>query len=226
MDADTTSKKDAHLTILDALAEKKAQILIGTQMIAKGLDFPDVTLVGVIAADTSLFSNNVNAAERTFQLISQVSGRAGRDKLKGKVIVQTYSPEHYAIVASAKHDYINFYEQEIKLRRESLFPPFTKFSRLVISHENELSAKNDAIILEEFLKKHLEGKLHLLQSIIMLEATPAPYQRIRGQYRYQVLVKYYKEIYEEELSELMLNAKNMIKNQSTCTLELNTNDII
>lgn len=226
MDADTTSKKDSHLTILDAFADKKAQILIGTQMIAKGLDFPDVTLVGVIAADTSLFSNNINAAERTYQLISQVSGRAGRDKLKGKVIVQTYSPEHYAIVAASRHDYIGFYEQEIGLRRESLFPPFTKFSRLVISHEDEVSAKRDAMVLAEIIKKELAKRPHLVQSIIMLEATPAPYQRIRGLYRYQVLVKYYKEIYEEELSEIMLHAKDNVVNQSTCMLELNTHDII
>lgn len=226
MDADTTTKKDSHLKILDEFAAKKAQILIGTQMIAKGLDFPDVTIVGVIAADTCLYMNDIYSAEKTFQLVSQVSGRAGRNKLFGTVIVQTYSPEHYAIIAASKHDYTGFYEHEIRLREMGIFPPFSQFSRYVISNEDEESAKEDANLIKDYLRDEFSKKPHVLQGVMMLEATPAPYAKIRGLYRYQVLIKHYKDIYIKELVELIDSAKSSAANQSTCILELNTHDII
>lgn len=226
MDADTTTAKEAHLTILDKFAKKEAQILIGTQMIAKGLDYPYVTVVGVIAADTSLFVNDVNAAERTFQLVSQVAGRAGRAGLLGKVVVQTYSPEHYAIKAAAKHDYKGFYEREIKLREVGLFPPFAKFSRCVISHEDKNSAFSDMKKILGFLRDELDKKEHLLQSVLMLEGTPAPYHRLRGLYRYQVIIKYYEGVYQREMEDLIGEASGKMQGQSTCLLELDAHDII
>ena len=115
MDLDTTSKKGSHEEILNKFKKENVDILIGTQMIAKGHDFPNVTLVGVIAADMSLNVNDFRAAERTFNLITQVSGRAGRGEKKGKVIIQTYESDNYSIVASQKHDYEGFYNQEIIL---------------------------------------------------------------------------------------------------------------
>ncbi len=226
MDADTTTKKESHLTILDKFANREAQILIGTQMIAKGLDYPHVTLVGVIAADTSLFVNDVNAAERTFQLVSQVSGRAGRAGLKGNVVVQTYSPEHYAIKAAAAHDYKEFYNREIKLREIGQFSPFAKFSRYVIANEDKESAFYDMKQIAEHLKAELGKNEHLQQTVLMLEATPAPYHRLRGMYRYQVLVKYYEDLYQEEMEELISQAGSYARHQSTCVLELDAHDII
>ena len=225
MDADTTTAKESHLTILDKFAKKEAHMLIGTQMIAKGLDYPNVTVVGVIAADTSLYMNDVNAAERTFQLVSQVAGRAGRAGLPGKVIVQTYSPEHYAISAAANHDYRGFYEREIELREVGLFPPFAKFSRYVISHENEGSAAGDMKRMLAFLRGEFKKKEHLQQSVLMLEGTPAPYHRLKGLFRYQVIIKYYEGAYREEMEELIGSAADKAENQSTCILELDAHDI-
>ena len=226
MDADTTTAKESHLTILDKFAKQEAQILIGTQMIAKGLDYPNVTLVGVIAADTSLYMNDVNAAERTFQLVSQVAGRAGRAGLPGKVVVQTYSPEHYAIKAAAGHDYKGFYKREINLREVGLFPPFAKFTRFVITHEDKDSAFSDMRKILTFLRSQLDKNEHLLQAVLMLEGTPAPYHRLRGLYRYQVIIKYYEDIYGDEMEELIGSAKDLPESQSTCVLELDAHDII
>ncbi|MCK5129958.1 MAG: hypothetical protein KAQ68_08905, partial [Clostridiales bacterium] len=196
------------------------------QMIAKGHDYPDVTVVGVMAADTSLYVNDINAAERTFQLVSQVAGRAGRDKLTGHVVVQTYSPEHYAIIAASRHDYLSFYNHEIKLREIGQFSPFAHFSRYVVSHENEYSAKTDATSIMQDIKMQLENATHVKQVILMLEMTPAPYVRIRGLYRYQVLIKHYNDVYENELINILDTAQRSAKNQSTCILELYTHDII
>ena len=226
MDADTTTAKESHLKILDSFAKREAQILIGTQMIAKGLDYPHVTLVGVIAADTSLYLNDINAPERTFQLVSQVSGRAGRAGLPGRVVVQTYSPEHYAIIAAADHDYKSFYNREIELRRVGLFPPFAHFMRYVISHEDNTSARQDMAKILTFLRGQLQKKEHLWQSILMLEGTPAPYHRLRGMYRYQVIVKYLDSSFQQEMEDIVGEAKKKAERQSTCILELDAQDII
>ncbi len=116
MDMDTTKEKDGHEKILEAFANEEADILIGTQMIVKGHDFPNVTLVGVLAADMSLYSDDYRAGERTFQLLTQAAGRAGRGSEKGEVVIQTYSPEHYSIETAAKQDYEGFYKEEIAYR--------------------------------------------------------------------------------------------------------------
>ncbi len=226
MDADTTSKKDSHLELLDKFAKREAQVLIGTQMIAKGLDFPHVTLVGVMAADTSLHINDINAAERTYQLVSQVAGRAGRASLLGKVIVQTYSPEHYAITSAARHDYKGFYNKEIELRQIASFPPFAKFTRYVITHENGDSALSDMQSILHYLKSEIQKREYISKDVLMLEGTPAPYHRLRGLYRYQVLIKYFEGIYQDELMNLIGDAKQKAKMQSTCILELDAQDII
>ncbi|GAI46382.1 unnamed protein product, partial [marine sediment metagenome] len=130
-DSDVTRGRYSHQEILSKFRAHEADILIGTQMIAKGLDLPLVTLVGVVSADTSLNLPDFRAGERTFQLLSQVAGRAGRGILGGRVIIQTYSPEHYAIQAAAKHDYASFYDKEIAYRRQLHNPPFTRLVCLV-----------------------------------------------------------------------------------------------
>ena len=124
MDVDTTSKKGAHEKLLKAFQEQKADILLGTQMIAKGLDFPNITLVGVLSADSSLHLPDFRASEKTFQLLTQVSGRAGRHELPGEVIIQTYTPEHYSIQFSKNHDFLQFYRYEMMIRKNGQYPPF------------------------------------------------------------------------------------------------------
>jgi primosomal protein N' (replication factor Y) (superfamily II helicase) len=143
-DRDVTGGKFAHEQILDRFARGEADVLIGTQIVAKGLDFPRVTLVGAVSADTSLNLPDFRAAERSFQLLTQVAGRAGRARLPGRVIVQTYAPTHYAIVAAAGHDYAAFYRDELRFRRESRYPPFSQLARLTFSARVEETCRAEA----------------------------------------------------------------------------------
>ncbi len=191
MDADTVSHRDAYEQILTSFGRGEAQILIGTQMIAKGHDFPNVTLVGVVAADTTLRFPDYRSGERTFQLLTQVSGRAGRDKDPGEVVMQTYVPDHPVLQFARSQDYPGFYQYEIAQRKKCLYPPFSLFIRLLLSGENEVSlierGKEYARALEGELRSALgtEGR----DDLLLLMAAPAPIARIAGQSRYQVLVK-------------------------------------
>ena len=189
MDIDTTRKKDSHAKIFSMFASGEAQVLIGTQMVAKGLDFPNVTLVGVMAADSILHMPDFSSAERTFQLITQVSGRAGRDAKKGRVIVQTYSPEHYAVAAAAKQDYLAFYREEIEHRMIGEFPPYAVFMRVVFSSENDAEAAKRCREAFDWLSPRLKDRK---QEIILLTWMPSPVQRLRGLYRYQIVLKVYR----------------------------------
>ncbi len=145
MDADTTKNKGGHEKIAEAFAKEEAQVLIGTQMIVKGHDFPKVTLVGIIAADLSLYAGDYRAAERTFCLLAQASGRAGRDKLAGDVVIQTYQPDHYSIVAAATEDYEGFYKQEMAYRRLLRYPPAAHVLAVLVQAEEENTAKKAAL---------------------------------------------------------------------------------
>src|SRR5690606_18185511 len=136
MDMDTTSRKGSHESILNKMKDEKIDILIGTQMVAKGLDFKNVTLVGIIAADTSLNLPDFRSSERTLLLINQVAGKAGRGDLEGKVVVQTYNPDHYSIQYAKDHDYLAFYNKEILLRKEFNYPPFVNLISIVIYGED------------------------------------------------------------------------------------------
>ena len=140
-DRDVTGSKGAHDAILSQFSSHQADVLIGTQMIAKGLDLPLVTLVGVIAADTGLFLPDFRAGERTFQLLTQVAGRAGRSALGGQVIIQTYHPDHYAIVAAGHHDFESFYRQEMAFRREQGYPPLRRLARLLFQSSQQAKAQ-------------------------------------------------------------------------------------
>ena len=191
MDADTVSRREAYEQILSAFGRGEARILIGTQMIAKGHDFPNVTLVGVIAADSTLNFPDYRSAERTFQLLTQVSGRAGRDRDPGQVVMQTYVPDHPALQFARVQDYPGFYQYEIAQRKKCLYPPFSLFIRLLLTGESEEAliqrGKVYAKMLESDLRDALgpEGQSDLL----LLLAAPAPIARIAGQSRYQILVK-------------------------------------
>jgi primosomal protein N' (replication factor Y) len=187
MDMDTTRTKDAHYRLLSKFARREAQILIGTQMIAKGLDFPFVTLVGVVAADATLFIPDFRSAERTFQLITQVAGRAGRDEAEGRVIVQTYSPSHPSVALAARYDYKGFYDYEIRQRENAEFPPFSLFLRALVTCAEE----DETARLAKDYREHVEAllKARCPDAIITLFDSPAPIKRIKDKFRYQVLIK-------------------------------------
>jgi primosomal protein N' (replication factor Y) len=184
LDRDTTARKDAHRRILTRFRNEDADILIGTQMVAKGLDFPRVTLVGVIAADTGLYMPDFRAAEKTFQLLTQVSGRAGRADLPGEVVVQTFNPEHYALVAAQKHDFRAFYRDEIQFRRELRYPPFSVLANVLATagSEAEAQAAIDAAALA-FKTAGRGGDVELLGP------TAAPIARLKNRFRRHLLLR-------------------------------------
>jgi len=186
-DWDVTRGKQAHEAILEKFAQRHADILIGTQMIAKGLDMPFVTLVGVISADTLLNLPDFRAGERTFQLLAQVAGRAGRSRLGGKVIVQTYNPTHYAVVAAAQHDYGAFYEHEIAFRRAQGYPPFNRLIRLIYHHTSEKRAQEESARLSGVLRTRMAQRG--LPALDLIGPVPAFFRRVRGEYRYQIIVR-------------------------------------
>jgi primosomal protein N' (replication factor Y) len=185
-DRDVTGGKHSHEEILDRFLAHKADILIGTQMIAKGLDLPLVTLVGVINADVSLHLPDFRASERTFQVLSQVAGRAGRGPLAGQVIVQSYTPEHYAIGCAARQDYISFYEQEISLRRQYRNPPFSRLARLLYSHPNNALCQGEVQRIRRLL---IEERDSWGMDIAIIGPSPTLVPRVRGRYRWQVILR-------------------------------------
>ncbi|HEY78893.1 MAG TPA: primosomal protein N' [Dehalococcoidia bacterium] len=186
-DSDATRGKDAHQEILDKFRSHEADILIGTQMIAKGLDLPLVTLVGVVSADGALNLPDFRAGERTFQLLSQVAGRAGRGTLGGQVIIQTYSPEHYAIQAAARHDYSAFYHQEIEFRRQLQNPPFSRLAGLVYSHPNDAVCQREAERMGRQLAAEITSRG--MDDLTLVGPAPAFIHRRRGQFRWQLILR-------------------------------------
>jgi primosomal protein N' (replication factor Y) len=183
MDADSTRRRGSHARILNQFRSHEIDVLIGTQMIAKGLHFPNVTLVGVVFADASLHVPDFRAGERTFQLLTQVAGRAGRGDVMGEVIVQTFTPFHPAVQAARALDYDLWYDQEIEFRRELLYPPFSHLACLTISGGSEALVRFAA---ESFVKKLAP---EIPADAICSEATPAPLARVRGRCRYQILLR-------------------------------------
>ncbi len=182
MDSDTTVKRGSHDRILGEFKAGRVNLLVGTQMIAKGLDFPEVTLVGVVSADVSLNIPDFRASERTFNLLTQVGGRAGRGEDGGEVIVQTYTPGHYSILAAAKHDYEKFYNEEIVARKELLFPPFINLTKVTVRARNDDLAARTAEELSQAIRRE-DG------SILIAGPSPAPIARMRGYYRYNIILK-------------------------------------
>lgn len=191
MDTDTMRTKDAYGRILSAFAKGQAQVLIGTQMIAKGHDFPNVTLVGVVAADTTLNLPDYRSPERTFQLLTQVAGRAGRDKTPGHVVLQTYAPQHPIIRFAKEQDYPAFFQYEIAERRKMLYPPFSLFLRVVFSDRDEERVQSGCPAYAKALEKELRLVLgeEGANDILLLVAAEAPVAKIAGLFRYQLLIK-------------------------------------
>lgn len=202
MDSDTTSKKGDFEDILEQMKQGKIDILIGTQMISKGLDFPNVTLVGIIAADTTLNLPDYRSPEKAFQLITQVAGRSGRGDMAGNVILQTYNPEHYSIMFAKEQDYYNFFKTEISLRKEFMYPPFINLINILVYGENN-SIVHEKIqkiydIIKEQMIIHHNGDLQNY----LIGPNPAPIERIKNNYRWNILVK----ALDDEIEEL----KNLI----------------
>jgi len=185
-DRDVISSKYSHEEILERFMAHEADILVGTQMIAKGLDFPLVTLVGVINADINLNLPDFRSAERTFQLLSQVAGRAGRGALGGRVIVQSYSPEHYAVTCVAGQDYACFYEKEIALRRQYGNPPFSRLARLLYSDTNDENCRRESEAMYRRLKLEVDA---WGAQVSLIGPAPAFVRRVRGRYRWQIVMR-------------------------------------
>lgn len=182
IDLDTTARKGAHARLFEAVRRGEIDVIVGTQMVAKGLDFPNVTLVGVIAADSTLHLPDFRAAERTFQLLTQVGGRAGRDVHEGKVLVQTYAPEHYSIVAAKNYDSVGFYEQEARFRQAGRYPPFARLVRILVT--SDTAEPRAAGIVAEAVRR-AAGRA----DVEVAGPAPAPMPKLRGRYRWHVLIK-------------------------------------
>ncbi|MBD5131661.1 MAG: primosomal protein N' [Clostridiales bacterium] len=223
MDNDTTRTKDAHLNLLSDFASGNADILVGTQMVAKGHDFANVTLVGIIDADMSLHFSDFRAVERTFQLITQVAGRAGREKKAGSVILQTYTPNHYVYKYACAYDYEGFYGKEINLLQTTGFPPFTDIIRILVSCEDEQTAL-DATKLAIDGVREVVGKKP--QSFVYLNAMRAPKKRIQTKYRMQVLMRI-KPNEDELRAQVYAVADEVLKAypKVSCFTEINPNDL-
>ncbi len=223
MDNDTTRTKDAHLRLLGDFANGNADILVGTQMVAKGHDFANVTLVGIIDADMSLHFSDYRAVERTFQLITQVAGRAGRETKSGRVILQTYTPGHYVYRYATAYDYEGFYKKEINLLQTTKFPPFSEILRVIISSECEAEAldatKSAADKLRSLAKERSDD-------FIYLSAMRAPKKRIQNKHRMQVLMRIKPEC--DDLRAKIYKIADEISAEYpniTCFTEINPNDL-
>ncbi|MGG4447997.1 primosomal protein N' [Brevibacillus sp. HB1.4B] len=197
MDVDTTSRKGSHEELLNKFRAGQGDVLLGTQMIAKGLDFPRVTLAGIIAADTSLHLPDFRAAEKTFQLLTQVGGRAGRHELDGEVLIQTYTPEHYSIVHATKHDYPAFYQDEMLQRRRTGYPPYFRLVLITFSHEDVPVVIRGAHTMADYLRQRLA------QTTVLLGPVASPIARVKDRFRFQIMLKYRDE---PQLSDLLAQA--------------------
>lgn len=216
MDVDTTTKKGSHEKILEDFKEHKYDILIGTQMISKGLDFPLVTLVGVINADTSLNIPDFRSSERTFSLLDQVAGRAGRSELKGKVLIQTFNPDNYILNCVVNHDYDKFYEYETDIRKKLDYPPYYFLTSIKIISRDYDEASSEAKNTYKFLKESLE------KNTIILGPTTASIFKQNNLYRFQIILKYKKD---SNLRETLIALNNLYKQNRKTYIEIDNNPL-
>lgn len=221
MDRDTTQTKEGHFKILSEFASRKADILVGTQMIAKGHDFPFVTLVGILDADMSLHFSDYRSAERTFQLITQVAGRSGRADEAGKVVLQTYQPENHVLKQAINYDYNGFFEREISIRKATAFPPFTKIIRVLVQSENDelaLNAVKELYLEIGEIKKTRENVFRFFGCM------KAPLKKLQGKYRYQVLMRI--ENGNDDITDKIFTAVNAHnRGKISAYMEINPNNL-
>lgn len=216
MDFDTTSTKGAHFKILDKFGKGEAQILVGTQMVAKGHDFPNVTLVGILDVDFSLFLDDYRASERTFQLVTQVAGRAGRADKEGRVLLQTFVPTHYVFRLAKKYDYNGFFDKEINSRQVTKFPPYTTIVRILFTSEDDKAAFEET----KKIYKRLKDESTNNRDFVYINAMRSPVNRIRNKSRYQVLMR----LYPENADSIIQNIYGLVETVAKdiqCFVEIN-----
>ncbi|RJR15336.1 MAG: primosomal protein N' [Nitrospiraceae bacterium] len=190
MDRDTTQKKLSHYRIIRQMEEKKIDVLLGTQMVAKGHDFPDVTLSAVISADIALNMPDFRSAERAFQLFTQLAGRAGRGEVPGRAYIQTYEPEHYVFDFVRSHDYKGFYDKEIELRKELSYPPFSRLLRIIFSFKNKGDAGKTVKVISGRIRRMNQASSPLARGgVEILGPAPAPVEKIRNLWRWHIIMK-------------------------------------
>ena len=214
MDFDTTSRKGSHEKMIKDFENQKYDILLGTQIVAKGLDFENVTLVGIVNADTSLNIPNFRSSEETFSLLSQVSGRSGRSKKSGEVILQTYNPNHYAIECVKRHNYKDFFNKEMSIRRKLNYPPYYYITYVRVSSKNEDVCYKEALKIKKILEKYLDNTIIL---------GPTSTFRLSNTYRYGLTLKYKKQ---DNLIEILNKVIDVYKSNSLVTIDINFNPII
>ncbi len=216
MDVDTTSKKGAHAKIIKDFMEQKYDILVGTQMIAKGLDFPNVTLVGVVNGDASLNVPDFRAGERTFQLLNQISGRSGRASKKGEVYIQVFNKDHYSIVEAANNDYDAYIKQELKIRKKLNYPPYFNLLLIKISGKNEELIKMESNKIATYLRNSLN------ELVYVLGPSPAMMVKINNIYYYQIILKYKND---SDIREQILYVKNKYNNDNKVNVDIDFNPL-
>ena len=222
MDVDTTRAKDSHEKIYNAFKAGEADILIGTQMVSKGLDFPNVTLVGILSADMSLNLPDYRAAERSFQIITQVAGRAGRGEKEGEVIVQTYTPEHYSLQYAKKYDYEDFYEKEFTIRAMMGYPPFGRILLINGIGKNEDELKKQMI----FLGRKVKEKAEEFGGLEVLGPTPCIIYKIKENYRWQIIVKgEFSSKFSKSIKDLLYDKANNVYNDIRVSMDINPNSL-
>lgn len=220
MDNDTTSKKNGHREILNEFRNAKPGILVGTQMIAKGHDFEDVLLVGIVDADQSLYQSDYRSIERTFQLITQVAGRAGRSSTQGRVILQTYSPKHYVYRFATNYDYKGFFKKEANLRKVTNFPPYARIVRILFSHENETTVAQECKMC---YNKVQAIKEKYKEDFVYLDVMKAPLNKIKNKFRYQIMMRFKLEKADEIEKQIFETVDEKAK--SSVFFEINPNNL-
>lgn len=216
MDFDTTSRKGSHAKMIQAFKNHEYDILLGTQIVAKGLDFENVTLVGVINADTSLNIPNFRSSETTFSLLSQVAGRSGRSNKTGEVIIQTYNPNHYAIECVKRHDYLGFFYQEMAIRKKLSYPPYYYLVYIRISGKDDKKCYTEALKIAKLLTKYLD-------KTIILGPSPCTVFKVNNIYRYGIILKYKKQ---DNLKNILNQLIDVYKSNRLVVIDLNFNPII
>lgn len=216
MDFDTTSKKGSHARMIEDFKNHKYDILLGTQIVAKGLDFENVTLVGVINADTSLNIPNFRSSEKTFSLLSQVAGRSGRSKKTGEVIVQTYNPNHYAIECVKNHDYLNFFYKEMHIRKNLNYPPYYYLTYIRISSKDDKVCYQESLKIQKVLQKYLD-------KTILLGPSPSSVFKANNIYRYGIILKYKKQ---DNLKGVLNRIIDVYKSNRLIVIDINFNPIV
>lgn len=221
MDRDTTANKEGHFAIIEKFAKKQADILVGTQMIAKGHDFPSVTLVGILDADMSLHFADYRSSERTFQLITQVAGRSGRAEEAGKVVLQTFNPENPVLMQSVKYDYLGFYNHEVSVRKATAFPPFTDIVRVLIADSDDARALEcTRVIYERIQKLYLENK----DKFRFFGCMKAPIKKLQNKFRYQIIMRIERQN-ANLLDAIYLSSKEFNNRNTSVYMELNPNNL-